>query len=114
MEPYSGVLFWSCAEMNVINVTRFNGSQVGLIVGGPESSDKPRHLSLMPEHGLMVWTNLGPPPSVELCRLDGSERRQLVGRLEKPPSGLTADSETRMVYWADPQRIWVTDLEGNA
>ena len=34
VEPYSGVLFWSCAEHNTINVTRLNGSQVGVVVGG--------------------------------------------------------------------------------
>ena len=113
MEPYSGVLFWSCADQNTINVTRFNGSQVGVVVGGPDSGDKPRLLALMPEHGLMVWTSLGPPATIELSRLDGSQRRHLVDRLDKPPSGLAADPETKLVYWAEPQKIWVTDLEGD-
>ncbi|XP_043220923.1 low-density lipoprotein receptor-related protein 5-like [Amphibalanus amphitrite] len=114
VEPYSGVLFWSCAEQNTINVTRLNGSQVGVVVGGPDSADRPRHLALMAEHGLMVWANQGPPARIELCRLDGSQRRPLVADLERPPSALTADPDTQLVYWADLQKVWVTDLNGSA
>ncbi|KAF0298635.1 Low-density lipoprotein receptor-related protein 6 [Amphibalanus amphitrite] len=114
VEPYSGVLFWSCAEQNTINVTRLNGSQVGVVVGGPDSADRPRHLALMAEHGLMVWANQGPPARIELCRLDGSRRRPLVADLERPPSALTADPDTQLVYWADLQKVWVTDLNGSA
>ena len=97
-----------------MNVTRLNGSQVGVILGGPESTDRPRHLALMAEHGLMAWTNLGPPARIEICRLDGSQRKTLVTDLERPPSALAADPETKIVYWADLQKVWVTDLEGNA
>ena len=114
VEPYSGVLFWSCSEQNTINVTRLNGSQVGVVVGGPDGADRPRHLALMPEHGLMAWTNLRSPARIELCRLDGSRRRALVSDLERPPSALTADPDTQLVYWADLQKIWVTDLNGSA
>ena len=51
MEPYSGLLFWSCQVENVINVTRLNGSRVGVVAGGAGTADKPRNIALMPEIG---------------------------------------------------------------
>ncbi|XP_037071386.1 low-density lipoprotein receptor-related protein 6-like [Pollicipes pollicipes] len=112
VEPYSGVLFWSCTEQNAINVTRLNGSHVGLVAGGPGSSDKPRNIALLAEIGLMVWTNVASPARIELSRLDGSQRRILVDRQIAFPSGLAADFHSKRVFWADRQKIWSSDLHG--
>jgi low density lipoprotein receptor-related protein 5/6 len=49
IEPFSGLLFWTCSVNNSINVTRLNGSSVGLVVR--VENEKPRHIAIHARRG---------------------------------------------------------------
>lgn len=54
VDPYSGLLYWSCALGDTINVTRLsNGSALGGVVRGAPG-EKPRNIALHPEKGLVL------------------------------------------------------------
>lgn len=44
IEPFSGLMFWTCSVNNSINVTRLNGSSVGIIVR--VENEKPRYIAI--------------------------------------------------------------------
>lgn len=62
LEPYSKLLFWSCAVTNTINVTRINQPNVGGTIYVASDEEKPRNLALHPERGLLFWVNVGKGP----------------------------------------------------
>ena len=49
IDPYSRLLYWTCDNHTAINVTRLDGTPVGLVISGKDQ--KPRLLALMPEKG---------------------------------------------------------------
>ena len=51
----------------------------------------------------MYWVNGGRKPTIEIADLDGSNRRTL---FKNPtlPAGLTIDSSTGLIFWADQER----------
>ena len=49
IDPYSRLLYWTCDNQTAINVTRLDGTPVGLVISGKDQ--KPRLLALMPEKG---------------------------------------------------------------
>ena len=49
-----GLLYWSDAEQNVINVMRLDGSKVGVIVSGG-GGQKPRSIALAVDKGLVLF-----------------------------------------------------------
>lgn len=51
LDPYNRLLFWSCLETDIINVTRLtNSSFQGTIYRGLDG-EKPRNLAIHPEKG---------------------------------------------------------------
>lgn len=51
VDPYTRLLYWSCAAGDTINVTRLsNGSALGVVVRG-SVGEKPRNIALHPEKG---------------------------------------------------------------
>lgn len=51
IDPYTRLLYWSCAAGDTINVTRLdNGSALGVVVRGVDG-EKPRNIALHPERG---------------------------------------------------------------
>jgi low density lipoprotein receptor-related protein 5/6 len=49
IEPFSGLMFWTCSMNNSINVTRLNGSSVGIVVR--VENEKPRHIAIHARRG---------------------------------------------------------------
>ena len=52
IDPYSRLLFWTCDNQTAINVTRLDGTPVGLVIS--RKDQKPRLLALMPEKGYRI------------------------------------------------------------
>ena len=52
IDPYTGLLYWSDQNQNVINVTRLDGTPVGIVVRSQH--ERPRSLVLAPKHGLVT------------------------------------------------------------
>ncbi|KAF2883536.1 hypothetical protein ILUMI_22600, partial [Ignelater luminosus] len=75
---------------------------------------KPRALALDPTHGLMFFTKWGhTAPMLERCRMDGTERTQLVTHKIVYPYGVTVDYPTSHVYWVDTYLDYVERIDYN-
>lgn len=67
IDIYSRFIYWTSEVTNVINVTRTDGSRVGVVLRGEH--DKPRAIVVNPERGSVVLqdphatsTRVTPPP----------------------------------------------------
>lgn len=67
---HTGNLYWTDPKLNVIEVSRHNGSSRFVVV--PNGIDMPHSLALDPARGLLFWTDVGKLPSISRAGLDGS------------------------------------------
>uniref|UniRef100_A0AAR2JRQ2 EGF-like domain-containing protein n=1 Tax=Pygocentrus nattereri TaxID=42514 RepID=A0AAR2JRQ2_PYGNA len=113
IDIYSRFIYWTSEVTNVINVTRTDGTRVGVVLRGEH--DKPRAIVVNPERGYMYFTNLQErSPKIERAALDGTEREVLFfGGLGKPVA-LAIDNELGKLFWVDVdlRRIESSDLSG--
>ncbi|XP_046394159.1 low-density lipoprotein receptor-related protein 6 [Ischnura elegans] len=110
-DPYSRLLYWSCAVSDAINVTRLNGSSVGIVVKGDR--EKPRNIALHPERGLMFWTDVGSQPKIIRAQMDGrQERKVIVSDNLETITSLAVDREDDLLFWAQPKKIETSALNG--
>ncbi|XP_047448033.1 very low-density lipoprotein receptor [Mugil cephalus] len=66
-----------------------------------EDLDQPRSLALLPQKGLMFWTEIGDSAKIERAGMDGSERRAVVTSSLGWPGGVAVDTISDRVYWTD-------------
>ncbi|KAG7222111.1 hypothetical protein INR49_016683 [Caranx melampygus] len=80
-----------------------------------EDLDQPRSLALLPQKGLMFWTEIGNVVKIERAGMDGSERRAVVNSSLGWPGGVAVDIISDRVYWTDERlgAIGSATLEGN-
>ncbi|XP_041644277.1 very low-density lipoprotein receptor-like [Cheilinus undulatus] len=80
-----------------------------------EDLDQPRSLALLPQKGLMFWTEIGNIVKIERAGMDGSERRVLVNSSLGWPGGVAVDMISDRVYWTDERlrSIGSATLDGN-
>nr|XP_045620165.1 low-density lipoprotein receptor-related protein 6-like [Procambarus clarkii] len=100
VEPFTRVLFWSCARNNVINITKLDGTQVGGIIGH-EGEDQPRSLAVHSVLGLLFFINMVSPPLIEQAHIDGLHRRKIITEGLTSPSALAVDAQDNFLFWAD-------------
>ncbi|KAM9468136.1 low-density lipoprotein receptor-related protein 6 [Clarias gariepinus] len=113
IDIYSRFIYWTSEVTNVINVTRLDGSRVGVVLRGEH--DKPRAIVVNPERGYMYFTNLQErSPKIERAALDGTEREVLFFSGLSKPGALAIDNELGKLFWADMElrRIESSDLSG--
>ncbi|XP_053506614.1 low-density lipoprotein receptor-related protein 6 isoform X3 [Ictalurus furcatus] len=113
IDIYSRFIYWTSEVTNVINVTRLDGSRVGVVLRGEH--DKPRAIVVNPERGYMYFTNLQErSPKIERAALDGTEREVLFFSGLSKPVALAIDNELGKLFWADMdlRRIESSDLSG--
>ncbi|KAF2359636.1 LDLR class B repeat [Trinorchestia longiramus] len=129
LDHVSGLLFYSCAKRDTINVTRqsitrdghFLYSVLGTVVGLPD--DKPRSLVVHSALRLLYFVNMAHSARIEVCRLDGSMRIILVSEGLTEPTSLAVDDTLPdqagvpqpRLYWYDvrPNRIESLQLDGS-
>ncbi|XP_012735945.3 very low-density lipoprotein receptor [Fundulus heteroclitus] len=63
--------------------------------------DQPRSLALLPQKGLMFWTEIGNLVKIERAGMDGSERRAVVNSSLGWPGGIAVDSLSERIFWTD-------------
>ena len=49
----------------------------------------------------MYWTSWGPEPKLEQAAMDGSQRKPLITKEIRQPSGLALDQSTGKLFWGD-------------
>ncbi|XP_030647556.1 low-density lipoprotein receptor-related protein 4 [Chanos chanos] len=79
--------------------TPSNGWDYAVIMD--EDLEQPRALALLPQKGLMFWCETGDKARIEKAGMDGSERRVLISRNLRWPTGLAVDPLQDRIYWAD-------------
>lgn len=100
LDPYGRQLFWSCSQGNLVNVSSpDDGRALGTLLAS--GSDRPRHLALHPQLGVLVWSNLVVPALIERSFLDGSGRQTLVSGELRQPGALAMDGPDERLYWSD-------------
>ncbi|XP_037339555.2 low-density lipoprotein receptor-related protein 2 isoform X1 [Pungitius pungitius] len=80
-----------------------------------EDLDQPRSLALLPQKGLMFWTEIGNVVKIERAGMDGSERIAVVNSSLGWPGGVAVDAISERVYWTDERlrAIGSATLAGN-
>uniref|UniRef100_A0A665XAN1 Si:dkey-88l16.3 n=1 Tax=Echeneis naucrates TaxID=173247 RepID=A0A665XAN1_ECHNA len=66
-----------------------------------EDLEQPSSLVLLPDRGLMLWSEIGSTPQIERAGMDGSKRKVVVSRALSWPVSLSYDFLDNRVYWAD-------------
>ncbi|XP_070402476.1 very low-density lipoprotein receptor isoform X1 [Nothobranchius furzeri] len=80
-----------------------------------EDLDQPRCLALLPQKGLMFWTEIGNVVKIERAGMDGSERRAVVNSSLGWPGGIAVDMISERIYWTDERlgAIGSSSLDGD-
>ncbi|XP_068671662.1 low-density lipoprotein receptor-related protein 6-like [Montipora foliosa] len=94
-------LYWTDKRNDRIEVSRLDGQHRKMLIW--KDVWEPHELVLDPVSGHMYWVNGGRNSTIEIADLDGSNRRTLFTNLISP-AGLTIDSSTRLIFWADQER----------
>ncbi|RXG72181.1 Pro-epidermal growth factor [Armadillidium vulgare] len=113
IDPSNELVYWSCASSDIINVTKLDGSQVGTVLEFKKNS-KPRSLALHYKLGLLFYTNLATPPTIEKLPLSGLIPDVVIEGGLKSPTSIEVDSVDDILFWSDvnPSVIWAADLNG--
>ncbi|XP_077995136.1 low-density lipoprotein receptor-related protein 6-like [Glandiceps talaboti] len=113
IDEFSGHLYWTCAQKNVINVTRLvDMVSVGAVV--KSDNEKPRSIVLNAEKGYMYWTNMVENPHIERAAMDGGDKTVIIGTGLGQPGSLAIDQQSNKIFWTDISlsRIESSDLNG--
>ncbi|XP_023692329.1 low-density lipoprotein receptor-related protein 2 [Paramormyrops kingsleyae] len=96
-------LYWidgERGEIHAVTLDTTTTAQNSIIVVD-EDLEQPRFLLLMPETGMMFWSDIGGEPRIERAGMDGSERRTVVWDKLSWPGSLAVDSLGGRIYWTD-------------
>ncbi|XP_026681524.1 LOW QUALITY PROTEIN: low-density lipoprotein receptor-related protein 6 [Diaphorina citri] len=112
IDVYNYVLFYTCANTNVIyGIKMSNKSEQYIVFKGGEGV-KPRHISLHEDKGLLFWSDLNEKHNIVRCRVDGQKKLIIAGDLLHVTS-VTVDKELNNVYFSYNGVVEMTDLNGN-
>ncbi|KAJ8949001.1 hypothetical protein NQ314_008307 [Rhamnusium bicolor] len=94
-------IYWLDSKLNTIEVAKENGSNRIVLVR--ENITQPRGMCLDPSPGTrwLFWTDWGENPRIERIGMDGTNRSTIINTKIYWPNGLTLDTTTQRVYFAD-------------
>ncbi|XP_075155675.1 low-density lipoprotein receptor-related protein megalin [Haematobia irritans] len=94
-------LYWLDSKLNTIEVSAENGSNRLVLVR--ENITQPRGMCIDPSPGarFIFWTDWGENPRIERIGMDGTMRETIINTKIYWPNGLTLDTATKRVYFAD-------------
>lgn len=112
IDPFSRVMFWTCAKNNIINVTHLDLQFVGVVLMSHD--DKPRSMVIHPHKGLIFWTNIKTPPRIERAAFDGIQRTTLFSTNFENLGALAIDVDENRLFWIELhyRRIETADIDG--
>ncbi|XP_049325048.1 low-density lipoprotein receptor-related protein 2 isoform X2 [Astyanax mexicanus] len=97
-------LYWLDGAAKQILAVRLGSSVVkprNYIVILDEDLEQPRSLLLLPQKGLMLWSEIGNESRIERAGMDGSQRKVVLNRNLRWPVSLAIDIVTDRLYWTD-------------
>ncbi|XP_048099723.1 very low-density lipoprotein receptor isoform X2 [Alosa alosa] len=97
-------LYWTNGFGSQINAIRLDQSLMDAndyVVILNEDLEQPHSLALLPEQGVMFWSDMGGEARIERAGMDGSDRRVLIKDSLRWPVGLAVDSLGQRIYWTD-------------
>ncbi|XP_027024016.2 prolow-density lipoprotein receptor-related protein 1 isoform X1 [Tachysurus fulvidraco] len=94
-------LYWTDRTEGQINAVGLVGFKVEPVVIVEDDVDELRSLALLPQKGVMFWSQTGDEAKIESAGMDGSNRRVLVRRSLHSPMGLAVDLLQDRLYWTD-------------
>ncbi|XP_018613772.2 low-density lipoprotein receptor-related protein 2 [Scleropages formosus] len=94
-------LYWIDGLRGQIHVIALDDTTQNSTILLDEDLDQPRFLALMPQKGMMFWSEIGSEPQIEQAGMDGSERRVLIRDGLSWPGSLAVDSLDSRIYWTD-------------
>ncbi|XP_051971586.1 low-density lipoprotein receptor-related protein 8 [Xyrauchen texanus] len=97
-------LYWVDGVAGQILAVRLASSIVNpqnYIVVLDEDLEQPRSLVLLPQKGMMFWSEIGSEAQIERSSMDGSDRKVVISCGLSWPVGVTVDILTDRIYWTD-------------
>ncbi|VDI79086.1 Hypothetical predicted protein [Mytilus galloprovincialis] len=79
-------IYWTDAGLNHIQVSNLDGSFRKTLIN--TRLDEPRAIALLPQEGLMFFTDWGINPKIERCTMDGSKRYTIITKEIRWPNGI--------------------------
>lgn len=108
-------IYWTDTGLDTINVANYDGTMRRTLLH--KGMDDPRAISLDPENGNMYWTDWGQEPKIEICGMDGNNRKVIVAQEQGLgwPNGLTIDYIGKRIYWIDAKlhKIGTAKMDGS-
>ncbi|XP_043929607.1 low-density lipoprotein receptor-related protein 1B, partial [Protopterus annectens] len=84
-----------------INVGQLNGANCTRLL--TNIAGEPHAIVVNPLKGMMYWTVIGDHSHIEEAAMDGTQRRILVQKNLRRPTGLAIDYFNQRLYWADSE-----------
>ncbi|XP_016411830.1 low-density lipoprotein receptor-related protein 2-like [Sinocyclocheilus rhinocerous] len=97
-------LYWVDGVAGQILAVRLTNSIVkpqNYIVVVEQDLQQPRSLVLLPQKGVMFWSEIGGQAQIERSGMDGSDRKVVVSRGLNRPVSVTVDILTDRLYWTE-------------
>ncbi|VVC89823.1 unnamed protein product, partial [Leptidea sinapis] len=112
---YTNKIYWTDGETNRIEVISIEEKYRKVLFWS--DVDLAIAIAVVPQAGLMFWTDWGEIPKIERAGMNGdpSSRKVIVKDNIFWPNGITIDYNSNVIYWVDSklQFVDVIDFEGN-
>ncbi|XP_045536115.1 low-density lipoprotein receptor-related protein 2 [Papilio machaon] len=96
-----GNIYWLDSKLNTIEVAKEDGSARTTLLSGNITQPRGMCLDPAPTAGWLFWTDWGENPRIERIGMDGTQRSAIITTKIYWPNGLTLDTATQRVYFAD-------------
>ncbi|XP_078048816.1 putative vitellogenin receptor yl [Augochlora pura] len=95
----TGNLYFTDSHRMHIGACNSNGTYCTVVIEG--TSDKPRGLALLPQSGMMYWTEWSINSRILMASMDGTNRSVLISENLACPNSLAIDDVNGRLYWMD-------------
>ncbi|XP_059404756.1 low-density lipoprotein receptor-related protein 2-like isoform X1 [Carassius carassius] len=110
-------LYWADSvksQINALGLDRDATRTTDIVMILGEDLGQLRSIALLPQKGILFWSETGDDAQIERAGMDGSDRRVLVSHSLRWPVSLTVDSLHHRIYWTDEKLkcIGSADIDG--
>ena len=105
-------LYWANRDNNTITVTSIDGAYQKTVVNNTRS---PGSIRVIPEKGLLIWSENGNGSRIVKSSMDGSDVTVLLENPEfvRSPIDIAVDYEQSRIYWSDNELNHIASVSLN-